>query len=295
LRFLVFVVSSKEGFAEVGGFKLFYRQFGEPEKGDVLCLHGGPGVPHDYMLPIADLADQGYRVTFYDQLGCGRSDVPRNKALFVMERYAEEVEGFRKVMGLGRPHIIGSSCGGQLGLAYALRYQKSMRSLTTVGGIHNFPLTIQEMARLRNELPDDVKKTLDEYEAAGDYFNPEYLKAVDAFYKRHLCRLEPWPAELVYAIEHTGQLVYNTMNGPNEFTVIGNIRYWDVTDKLGTIKIPTLVLSGTYDEVSPKVARDIHNHMPQSELTIFEDCSHTPFWEARDTFMKRVARFLTKH
>lgn len=285
----------EEGLVEVDGFKLFYRQFGEPERGEVLCLHGGPGVPHDYMLSIADLADHGYRVTFYDQLGVGRSDAPKDKELYVMERYADEVEGFRKAMGLGKPHIIGSSCGGQLGIAYALAYQKNVRTLITVGGIHNFPLTIQEMARLRSELPESVKETLRKYEASGDYFHPEYLKAVDVFYRKHLCRLKRWPAEVVYSTEHVSELVYHTMNGPNEFTVIGNIRYWDVTPKLKTIRVPTLVLSGAYDEVTPKVARDLHRHIPRSELTIFKNSSHMPFWEERETFMRRVNRFIAAH
>ena len=284
-----------EGFADVGGFRLFYRQFGEPEKGEVVCLHGGPGVPHHYMLPIADLAERGYRVTFYDQLGVGRSERPPNRALFVMERYADELEEFRTVMGLGKPHLIGSSCGGQLGIEYTLTYQKNVRTLTTVGGIHSFPLTIKGMLRWKEALPEDVKKTMRKYEAAGEYFNPEYLKAVDVFYRRHLCRLDPWPPEMTYAVEHTSEDVYHTMNGPNEYTVIGNIRYWDVTDKLNTIKVPTLVLSGTYDEVAPEVARDLHKHIPHSELTIFKGCSHTPFLEARTAFMKRVARFLAKH
>jgi len=288
------VKPKKEGYAKVGGFELFYRQFGEPERGDVLCLHGGPGVPHDYMLPIADLAGRGFRVTFYDQSGCGRSSIPKNKAFFVMERYTEEVEEFRRVMRLGKPHIIGSSCGGQLGLAYALKYQENMRSLTTVGGIHNFPLTIRGMEQWKAKLPSKVKKTLAKYEAKGDYFNNQYLKAVDVFYKRHLCRVVPWPAEVSYSIEHTSEPMYHTMNGPNEFTVVGNIRYWDVTDKLSAINVPTLVLSGIYDEVSPIVAEDIHKHIPQSELTKFEDCSHMPFWEARDAFMNRVTRFLVK-
>jgi proline iminopeptidase len=288
-------MESREGFADVRGFKLFYRQFGAPAKGEVLCLHGGPGATHDYMLPIADLAENGYRVTFYDQLGCGKSEVPKNKSLFVLENYVEEVEGFRRAMGIGRPHIIGSSCGGQLGIAYALKYQKNVRSLVTVGGLHNVPLAFREMQRMRDELPEDVKRTLDKYEREGDYFHPEYLKAVEVFYRRHLCRLNPWPAELTYTLDHLSQPVYFTMNGPNEFTIIGNIRYWDATDRLRDIRVPTLVLSGTYDEVSPKVARDIHKHMPQSELTIFRDCSHTPFLEAREAFMKRVARFLAKH
>ncbi len=57
-----------EGFVNVLGFNLFYRSFGTPEKGTILCLHGGPGSTHDYMLPMADLSKIGYRVVFYDQL-----------------------------------------------------------------------------------------------------------------------------------------------------------------------------------------------------------------------------------
>ena len=90
----------REGRVEVLGFDLFYRQFGKPERGEILCLHGGPGMTHDYLLSVADLADHGYRVTFYGQLGCGRSQVPRDLSLVVPERYVEEVEGVLREMGL---------------------------------------------------------------------------------------------------------------------------------------------------------------------------------------------------
>jgi proline-specific peptidase len=85
------------------------------------------------------------------------------------------------------------------------------------------------------------------------------------------------------------------MNGPNEFTIIGNTRYWDVTSQLHKIHVPTLVLSGKYDEVSPIVAKEIHMHIRGSELTIFPGSSHTPFWEERASFMKRVLKFMGKH
>ena len=284
-----------EGYARILGFDLFYRQFGNPTKGEILCLHGGPGATHDYMLSISDLADHGYRVTFYDQLGCGRSQIPKNTALFVPEHYVEEVEAFRRKMRLGRPHVIGSSWGGMLSIAYALKYQRNVTTMTTVGGLHSVPLTIREMERMKRRLPTDTQATLAKYEAEGEYENPEYLKAVVVFYNKHLCRLSPWPPEVAYSLDHISKPVYGTMNGPNEFTIIGNIRYWDVTARLSTISVPTLVLGGRYDEVSPVVAREIHKHIRGSELTTFPNSSHLPFWEERESFMNRVIRFLDTH
>ena len=285
---------SNEGFVKVLGYSLFYRSFGTPLKGTILCLHGGPGATHDYLLSMADLAEEGYRVVFYDQLGCGKSDVPKDKQLFVPERYVEEVEAFRKHLKLGKIHVIGSSWGGMLAIAYALKYQKNMKSLTTVGGLHSVPMTTHEMNRMKNRLPKEVKATMDKYEAEGDYENPIYGEAVMVFYKKHLCRMEKWPKELTYSLEHISKPVYYTMNGPNEFTIIGNIRYWDVTDKLPSIKVPTLVLTGEYDEVSPRVGRVIHKKIDGSKLVILPGCSHTPFWEKKDAFMKTVTSFLER-
>jgi proline iminopeptidase len=285
----------KEGHVSVLGFDLFFRQFGSPSKGEVLCLHGGPGATHDYLLPMADLADHGYRVTFYDQLGCGRSQIPKDTSLFVPERYVEELEEFRKKMKLGHPHVIGSSWGGMLAIAYALKYQRNIRTMTTVGGLHNVPLTIREMIRMKHELPKDVQRTMEKYEGAGDYEDPQYVKAVMVFYKKHVCRLPVWPDELTYSLDHVSKPVYGTMNGPNEFTIVGNIRYWDVTGLLGKIRIPTLVIGGKYDEVSPVVAEDIHKHIRGSQLTIFPNSSHLSFWEERGPFMERVLRFFESH
>lgn len=288
-------MNPSEGYVSVLGFNLFYRQFGSPEKGEILCLHGGPGATHDYLLALTDLADHGYRVTFYDQLGCGRSQLPKDISLFVPERYVEEVEFFRRKMKLGKPHVIGSSWGGMLAIAYALKYQRNMATMITVGGLHSVPLTLREMQRMKRNLPRDVQDTLARYEAEGDYENPEYMNAVRVFYKKHLCRLQEWPAELNYSIEHVSKPVYGAMNGPNEFTMIGNTRYWDVTALLGKIHVPTLVLGGRYDEVSPLVARGIHKGIRGSELTIFPNSSHVAFWEERERFMKRVLKFLHSH
>ncbi len=72
---------------------------------------GGPGIPHDYLQPLADLADDR-PVIFYDQLGCGRSAGPDDPALWTMDRAVEEVAAVRAALSLDRMHLFGNSWGG---------------------------------------------------------------------------------------------------------------------------------------------------------------------------------------
>jgi proline iminopeptidase len=285
---------SSDGTVSVLGFKLYYRIF-EPTgeaKGTVLCLHGGPGLPHDCLLPLADLANDGYRVVFYDQLGVGKSEMPQNKYIFSIEYGVEEVEAFRKAMNLGKVNLLGWSYGGLLAIAYALKYEKNLKSLITSGGLANVPLALQEMQRMKKELPPEVISVLEKYENLGDFENLEYSNAMMVFYRRHMCRLEEWPAEVKYSLENISKPVYLLMNGPSEYAIVGSIRYWNVTDELPQIKVPTLVAGGKYDEVSTKVAESIHRGINGSKRVTFANSSHMPFWEEREKYMLATAKFL---
>ncbi len=284
-------MESEEGFAKVLGYRLFYRSFGTPKKGTVLCLHGGPGASHEYLLPIADLAQFGYRVVLFDQLACGHSQRPRGTALFTTAHHVEEVEGIRRALRLGRVHLFGSSYGGALVLATALKYQRNLRSLIVASGLASVPLTVREMWRLIDRLPPSVRTTIHECNDQGDFQNPRYLKAVDVFYRTHLCRLPVWPHEFVQSMDHLG-IVYQTMNGPNEFTITGRIRDWDVTDQLPRIRVPTLVTVGRHDEVTPTVARAIHRGIRGSNLVQFHQSSHVAFWEERPLYIQLLRAFL---
>lgn len=286
-------MEESQGFVKVLGYRMFYRSFGTASKGTVLCLHGGPGASHEYLLPIADLASFGYRVVLFDQLGCGHSQEPRGTRLYTVEHNIEEVEGVRRALGLGRVHLFGSSYGGALVLATALRYPRSLRSLVVASGLASIPLTVREMGRLIDRMPPALRQTIRTCNARGDFQNPRYLEAVDAFYRRHLCRLPVWPHEVVQSLENAG-LVYQVMNGPNEFTITGRIADWDVTDQLPRIRLPTLVTVGRYDEVTPRVARAIHRGIRGSKLVQFNESSHMAFWEERPRYIEVVRDFLDR-
>jgi proline iminopeptidase len=145
---------------------------------------------------------------------------------------------------------------------------------------------------MKANLPPPVIKTLKQHEEAGDYSNAEYQKATQEFLRKHFCRLEEWPKELQYSFEHLSQSVYMTMNGPAEFMIVGGLRYWNVSEHLHKISVPTMITCGKYDEVSPKEARSIHRGIRGSRLVIFKNSSHLAIWEERERYIGVLRSFL---
>ncbi|MCI4365788.1 MAG: proline iminopeptidase-family hydrolase [Thermoplasmata archaeon] len=287
---------AQEGTISIHGYGLYWKSFGgSGANGTLLALHGGPGATHDYLLSLGDLAQRGYRVVFYDQLGCGRSELARSLSEYSIDRDVADLEALRTALGLGRVHLFGSSYGGLLAIAYALAHPEGLRTLTSASGLADVPLTAREMQRLKRELPAPLPATLERYEDLGLFQHPEYLAAVQEFYRRHLCRLDPWPPEVRYSLDHLSLPKYGTMNGPNEFTIVGTIKDWDATSRLGEIRIPTLVTAGRYDEVTPVVAESIHRGIVGSEYQLFRESSHLAFWEERELYMDALEAFLVEH
>jgi proline iminopeptidase len=148
------------------------------------------------------------------------------------------------------------------------------------------------MQKMRASLPQGVIESMVKFKEVGDYGNPEYQKAMQEFYNRYFCRLEEWPKELLYSLEHASQQVSMTMNGPNDFTIVGGLMYWNVSNQLAKIKVPTLVTCGKYDEVSPKEAVRIHRGIKGSKLIVFENSSHLAMWEEHEKYIRVLGTFL---
>lgn len=282
----------QSGYIAVNGYKLFYETFGTG--GNILlCLHGGPGAPHDYLLSLAKLGDDKIKVAMYDQLGVGKSEKPKDTSLFSIEYGAEEVEGVRKELNLGKVNLLGSSYGGALALQYALKYQQNIKKMIIASGLASVPETVAEMNRLKTLLPKDVQETMAKYEAKWAFLHPEYLKAVDVFYRNYVCRLPQWPEEVSRALSEISIPVYFWMNGPNEFTIIGTLKDWDIRTRLHEIQVPTLVTVGRYDEITPKVAETIHKGIRGSKMMIFEKSGHLTMWDEEESYLRAVKEFIT--
>ena len=292
-------VYTEEGFIPYREYKIWYGIVGEkeePGKHPLLCLHGGPGAAHDYLTPLGKLAEHGRRVIFYDQLGAGNSDHPDNPDLWTVELYVEELGVVRDALGLDRVHILGQSWGGQLALEYALTKPKGIESLILADSLADMSQWVSEANRLRSELPQDILSVLDKHESEGTIDDPEYEEATMEFYRKHMCRLEEWPEVLNITFEKFMKYpqVYATMWGPNEFNVTGSLRAWSVVDRLGEIEVPTLILSGRYDESTPVLNETLHNGIHGSEWVLFENSSHMPHLEEPERYLNVLNEHLNK-
>ncbi len=290
---------ASEGYIPFKVYRTWYRSVGDPandaQRPPVLMLHGGPGAPHDYLENLEALADGGRRVIFYDQLGCGRSDQPHQPDMWTVPLYVEELGVVRQALGLDRVHILGQSWGGMLAMEYALTQPTGVASLIIESSPSSIPLWVAEANRLRDELPPDVQATLLRHEQAGTTDSAEYQETMLVFYERHVCLLQPMPDYVQRAFEHISQEVYNTMNGPSEFHVIGTLKEWDITPRLGEIRLPTLLLSGRYDEATPHIMEVVHNGIGGSEWVLFEKSSHMCHCEEEARYLDVVNAWLRRY
>lgn len=294
----------RTGEIEWDGHRTWYRMDGEVDVADpdapapLVILHGGPGVPHDYLESIAELhAETGRTVVLYDQLGCGNSehlpDAPKD--FWTVDLFKHELERVLEALGIaGGYHLLGQSWGGMLALEHALDDPAGLLSLVIANSPSDLGLWVQEANRLRRDLPQDVQDALTKHEEAGTTDDPAYEEAMQPFYERHVCRVQPMPEEVQRSFAKLAEdpTVYHTMNGPSEFHVIGSLKGWSITDRLPEIDVPCLVISGEFDEATPAVVKPLVEGLKEVRSVVVDGTSHLTHVEAPERFRRLVAQFL---
>jgi L-proline amide hydrolase len=266
----------------------------------LVVLHGGPGCTHDYVDSFRGLAAQGRAVVHYDQLGNGRSTHLREKGadFWTPRLFLDELENLLRHLKIAdRYMVLGQSWGGMLGAEHAVTQPKGLKALVIANSPASMELWVREANRLREALPQEVQATLLRHERAGTTSDPDYVKAVRVFYDRHVCRVTPWPDEVARTFKAIDEdpTVYMTMNGPSEFHVVGTLKTWSIIDRLDCIQVPTLLISGRYDEATPAVVQPFADRIKDVRWEIFENSSHMPHVEETERCLKVVGEFLDRY
>ncbi len=284
--------NSHEGFIPVPGGKVWFKIVGKEKTGiPVLILHGGPGASHDYLEPLAKLADER-PVIFYDQLDCGRSGKPGDESLWTIEHFTEELHQVIQALGLTRVHLLGQSWGTALAIEYLLtKKQNVVKSLVLSGPLLSSSRWIEDQKAWIRELPQETRDVINSCEKAKEYSSSEYMNAMTEYYRLHVCRLDPWPDCLDRSFDKVNLAMYKMMWGPSEFTVTGILKNYERVERLQEIHKPVLFTCGRYDEATPETTQYYRDHLPGSELCIFEDASHEHHLEKPQEYLETVRAF----
>ena len=268
----------------------------DSEIGDItlFLLNGGPGLPCNYLRDphYENLINKGIRIITYDQLGCGQSSKPKDLSLWSIDRYVEELEFVRNELNLGKLNLLGHSWGGWLAIEYSLKYQENLSKLILENTCGDMPHLISELNRLREALGSETVKMMLRHEAEGTLDHPEYQAAITILNYRHVCRLDDWPDSIHASLNDWNMDVYGTMQGPNEFLYIGNLKEWNRINEMKEVKTPSLITVGMHDELPPSCALKMHIALPNSVIKVFKNSSHMPFYEEPEVYFKTLIDFL---
>jgi len=278
----------------VGGkYKVWTKRIGSGST-KVLLLHGGPAATHCALEAMESfLPQENIEIYYYDQLGCGNSDIPDDTSLWTIERYVEEVEEVRIGLGLDQFVLYGISWGGMLAIDYALKYQQHLRGLVISNMTASSESYIKRVNEIKDWLPSDKRAELALYEANQDYDNPGYQRLmIEDLYSLMICRLKPWPEPLTRTFRVLNEKIYNFMQGKSEFEMTGNLKDWDRWDRLHEIKVRALTIGATYDSMDPAEMEKMATLMPNAESLICPNGSHGALWDDQQAYFEGLIAFL---
>lgn len=246
---------------EVNGEQLFYTISQGAENAQTLVLvHGAGGSRLHWPAELRRLP--GATVYTLDLPGHGRSG---GQGCDTIEGYAEAVVGFLDALGIERAVITGHSMGGAIAMTLALDFAGLVAGLALVG----------TGARLR-VAPAILEGVRDDFEGS--------VELVTRF---------AWSQEAPPALTELGRQAL-LESGPD--VLLGDFAAcdrFDVIERLGELKMPTLVIGGTADQLTPpKFARFLAEHIPNAQLALVEGAGHMVMLEQPAEVAKSVREFL---
>lgn len=279
-----------------GKFNVWTKRIGNNPKVKLLLLNGGPGATHEYFECMESfLPAEGIELIYYDQLGCGNSDNPRDTSMWSLPRYVEEVEQVRQALKLDSTnfYLLGHSWGGLLAMEYALKYQQHLKGLIISNMMASAPdygkYAVEVLAK---QMDPKVLARIRAIEAKSDFSNPEYMGLLmPNFYDKHFCRL-PFPDPVNRAMGKLNESLYVTMQGPSEFGVAGKLLKWDRKADLPKISVPALSIGAKDDTMDPKHMEWMATQFKNGSYLYCPKGTHMAMYDDQEVYMAGLIKFI---
>ena len=276
------------GMKEINGTNIYYKVIGSSEP--ILIIHGGPGLSHDYFLPALDILKKQYKLIFYDQRGCGKSDLTVDSESISLDNFVRDIDEIRLAFGIEKINVMAHSWGGILAMKYAISYPNNVKSLILINSVGaSSAINALSNAELINRFtPEDSV-------LRSQIFNSEEFKkrspsSIESLMKlnfKHQFYNQTYLDSLNLSINEnyltTSQLLQNLGN---------DLASFDFHSELKNIKCPTLLIYGSHDPLTKVAGTRLNELISNSKIEILDECGHFPFIEKPTRFKEMVTQFI---
>jgi 3-oxoadipate enol-lactonase len=215
-----------------------------------------------------------WRVLSYDTRGHGGTDAPRGA--YTLDQLADDAQALLRALGIPRTHWVGLSMGGMIGQTLALKAPELFSSLA--------------LCDTSSRIPPEAKPLWDERVHTAE------TKGMEPLVEGTLARWLTTPFR-----EKGGEVVERVRRMIRETNPVGYIgccqaiSSLNLTDRIGAIKSPTLVIVGEEDQGTPVAAsRVMHEQIKGSQLVILKSAAHLSNMEQPEAFTQALVGFLSK-
>ena len=257
------------------GIEMYYEIHGQGEP--LIMIMGLRRNTEWWYLQIPHLTKH-FKVIAFDNRGAGRSDKP--DMAYTIRLFADDTAELMEALAVESAHILGVSMGGYIAQELVINYPGKVRSLllgcTSCGG--------ERAVRMSQERTEKFM--------ANKGLSPEEIlrKDMDIYFSDRYIRENP------EAIKHFVEISMRYYQPPEAFfRQYDACLKHDTAERLKTISVPTLILTGDDDPlVPPENSRILKELMPKADLFFFDRCRHCFFIEEPDLFNDTALSFFDK-
>ncbi|WNB17560.1 proline iminopeptidase-family hydrolase [Marivirga arenosa] len=280
-----------EGKVKVEGGEIWYKVMGEGDGTPILTLHGGPGGTHRYFYKLSP-QNKSRKVILFDQLGSGRSDYHTDTTLMTVEHFVEQVHKVVNDLQLDEFYLLGHSWGGALALEYYSQHPEGIKAMILSSPLISTPRWEADADTLVTTLPERYQEIIYEANETGNYTTASYDSANNYYWGKFGVRTERKKHPMDTVDASSNSVIYNYMWGPSEFRCTGTLKDFDASDELPNIKVPTLFVTGEFDEARPETIEYFSKQTSNSEFAVVAGAGHSTLNDNQEGYNEILSSFL---
>jgi pimeloyl-ACP methyl ester carboxylesterase len=262
------------------GVKLYYEETGSGIP--VVFVHEFAGDYRSYEMQMRHFG-QRYRCIAYNARGYPPSDVPKDGERYSQDRARDDIRAVLDALKIEKAHVVGLSMGGFAALHFGFTYPDRARSIVVAGCGYG-------------AAPDQRAQFAEEAEAAAKQFEQQTMAKAAEGYGLGPTRVQfqnkdprGWREFVDQLQQHSTEGAARTMRGVQK----RRPSLFDLVDKMKTMTVPTLVMTGDEDWPCLEPALLMKRTIPTAALVVMPNAGHTINLEDPDAFNRHIADFIS--